>query len=119
MSQLIFRGVKNPANCSECFFWSICPCLADFDDYSAILDAVHDGNLVRHEECPVSPLPQDHGRLGDLTEIEKKLQKTLDGMGDRWLSSPTLMAQRVAIVADLKKVKEAPTIIPAEGGGAQ
>lgn len=62
------------------------------------------------------PLPAGHGRLGDLTEVENKLQETLDGMGDRWLSSPALMAQRVAIVADLKKVKEAPAIIPAEGG---
>lgn len=64
----------------------------------------------------VVPLPEGHGRLGDLTEIEKKLQKTLDEMGDRWLSSPSMMAQRVAIVADLKKVKESHTIIPAEGG---
>lgn len=98
MAELIFRGVKNPANCSECFFWSICPCLADFDDYSAILDAVHDGNLVRHEECPIVPLPKGHGRLGDLDALEKEL------------------AFDYAYAA-AKVCHNAPTIAPAEGGG--
>lgn len=62
-------------------------------------------------------IPTPHGRLGDLAEVEKKLQKTIDGMGNEWLSSPTVMAQRVAIVAALKRVKESPTVVEAEGGG--
>lgn len=101
MSDLIFRGVKNPANCSECFFWSICPCLADFDDYSAILDSVHDGKLVRHEECPFVPLPEGHGRLIDADRLGVVLSKNFG-----WTAGANVMQQLI---------DAAPTIIEADG----
>lgn len=104
MADVIFRGVKNPANCSECFFWAICPCLADFDDYSAILDAVHDGNLVRHEECPVSPLPEGHGRLIDADALRTRMYETMDYQ-DLYLPIHFEMC-----------MGDVPTIIEAEGG---
>ena len=114
MADIVIRGMELPESCGMCdsqglknAVWHFgYGCKGDIDDFSNCPPSY----------CPLVPLPEVHGRLGDLTEIAKKLQETLDGMGDRWLSSPSLMAQRVAIVADLKKVKEAPTIIPAEGG---
>jgi hypothetical protein len=101
MSEVVFRGVKYPANCADCFFWPICPCLEDFDDYYAILDAVHDGDLVRHEECPVSQIPEGHGDLIDREALMKKGIE-LDWSVQRWV-------QEVDIFT-------APTIVPAEGG---
>ena len=29
----------------------------------------------RHKDCPISPMPEKHGRLGDLDEIKNKLAK--------------------------------------------
>lgn len=103
MADVIFRGVKIPENCAECFFWSICPCLADFDDYSSILDAVSDGDLVRHEECPVSPIPEGHGRIVDAAEILEKANNSPWFDGD---------------VAELGLLlgSEVTTIVPSEGG---
>jgi len=98
MSEVVFRGVKYPANCADCFFWPICPCLEDFDDYYAILDAVHDGDLVRHEECPVSQIPEGHGRLIDADALLERLIKTSRYFGLKF------------------DIDAAPTIIPAEGG---
>lgn len=107
MAELIFRGVKNPANCSECFFWSICPCLADFDDYSAILDAVHDGNLVRHEKCPVSPLPEGHGNLIDMdAPVQVK----------RWTDEATHETTVARLLSKFNIVGGPKIIIQPEGG---
>lgn len=127
MADILIRGMEMPDGCHNCRFSYFdkgetndgepCTVLMCSAMNQGTNGAEYDGN--RPFWCPLVPLPEGHGRIGDLTEIEKKLQKTLDGMGDRWLSSPSMMAQRVAIVSDLKKVKEAPTIIPAEGGAAQ
>lgn len=120
MADVVIRGMEMPRCCALCD-------LEHWDEDSYGDEINHRCCLYRKgytakvretgrlPDCPLVPLPAGHGRLGDLTEIEKKLQNTLDGMGDRWLSSPTLMAQRAAIVSDLKKVKEASTIIPPEG----
>lgn len=103
MADVIFRGVKNPANCSECFFWAICPCLADFDDYSAILDAVHDGNLVRHEECPVSPLPEGHVELIDKAEAYDRIAEQ---EGGNYIDMDSVG----------KGLEECQIVVPTEGG---
>ena len=121
MADVIFRGVKNPENCSECFFWSICPCLADFDDYSSILDAVSDGDLVRHEGCPIYPLPEGHGRLIDADAVCKDIVLYRDvetceaerGNNTQHLERAYGANETLCIVCD------APTIIPAEGGGGE
>ncbi|MBR4656558.1 MAG: hypothetical protein IKO68_08345 [Oscillospiraceae bacterium] len=55
MGEVIFKGVQFPKTCADCFFWPICPCMADYKDYSEILDAVADGNLVRADGCTISP----------------------------------------------------------------
>lgn len=110
MADLVIRGMEMPKEGEKILIAA---------DGSVWANAWPTRGYMRMENVCAVPLPEGHGRLGDLTEIEKKLQKTLDEMGDRWLSSPSMMAQRVAIVADLKKVKEEPTFIPAEGGGAK
>lgn len=108
MADLIFRGVKIPANCSECSFWSICPCLAEFDDYTAILDAVHDGNLVRHEKCPVSPIPEGHGRLIDAERFRVILCRLKERQNDDVATHALNWA--------IECLDKMDTIVPAEGG---
>lgn len=98
MADVIFRGVKFHKNCSECFFGPICPCLTDYDDYSSILDAVSDGNLVRHEECPVFPLPEGHGRLIDADALRKYILSEEEHYG----------------YLDVHDLRNAPTIIEAD-----
>jgi hypothetical protein len=58
-----------------------------------------------------------HGRLGDLDELADQINSALEAEGDRWLLSPERIAQRVMRVADLKRILNAPTIIPASEDG--
>ena len=61
-----FPGVEMPKNCAECKFWCVCePISADFDDWISIDEAVNDGFLVRHENCPLVEIKTPHGRLID------------------------------------------------------
>ena len=55
-------------------------------------------NTQRGEDCPLVPLPEGHGRLGDLYALQDEFKKFNDG--------------KRSMLIDV-----APTIVPAEGGG--
>lgn len=55
-------------------------------------------NTQRGENCPLVPLPEGHGRLGDLDSLQEEFKKSHDGKR-------------------LMLIDTAPTIVPAEGGG--
>lgn len=59
---------------------------------------------------------QDHGRLGDLDALASEIQVSLEE-GDSWMNSPIKMAQRAMRVADLQRIRSAPTIIPSDKTG--
>lgn len=56
-------------------------------------------NTQRGENCPLVPLPEGHGRLGDLDALQKEFKKSHGG--------------KILMLIDT-----APTIVPAEGGKA-
>ena len=58
---------------------------------------------------PLVPVPP-HGRLGDLDEIER--------YKERLVVDADKIKKGIRYVVDTKYIKEAPTIIPAEEGGA-
>lgn len=53
-------------------------------------------NTQRGEDCPLVPLPEGHGRLGDLDSLQEEFKKSHDGKR-------------------LMLIDTAPTIVPAEG----
>lgn len=56
-------------------------------------------NTQRGENCPIVPLPEGHGRLGDLDALQEEFKKFHDGKR-------------------LMLIDTAPTIVPSEGGKA-
>lgn len=78
----------------------------------------------RHHDCPLRPLPEKHGRLGDLDELKtsfadsinecKKWIKELEENGD----NETLVLANQAFCTFVKaalRLKSIPTIVEAEG----
>lgn len=57
-----------------------------------------DTDFNRPDWCPLVPLPEGHGRLGDLDALQEEFKKYHDGKR-------------------LMLIDTAPTIVPAEGGG--
>ena len=64
MSVLI-EGMDMPENCWDCSLLnaSSCPC----KNYSSALEYT----TSRHPDCPLIEVPEPHGRLGDLDELEQ------------------------------------------------
>ena len=68
-------------------------------------------NTQRGENCPLVPLPEGHGRLGDLETAEAILHnKAFDLAGTS--------AEYNALNWAVRQIKALPTIVPAEGGNA-
>lgn len=100
---VIFKTVNMPKNCAECPFWSVCkPMNDDFEDWISIQEAVEDGFLVRHEQCPLAPLQKKHGRLIDADALKEELATA--GIISTYGTQIFL------------KIDAAKTIIEAEGG---
>ena len=103
MADLIIRGVKMPDGCDNCglsYFeigetndGELCTVLMCYIMNQGTNVAVYDGN--RPSWCPIVPLPDGHGRLIDADAI------------DTTYSDPEV----------IETLREAPTVIPAEGGG--
>lgn len=102
MADVIIKGFEMPKDCSVCelsqkrvFANSVmCPITRQTVGY------YDQGFYLEDHNCPLIPLPEEHGRLGDL-----------DALLDEFTRS--------AKAGQLKPwsiVKTAPTIIPAEGG---
>ena len=98
MSGIYIPGIEMPTSCSECKIRTVVGCC---------------GNLphnTRMPGCPIIPVP-DHGRLGDLDELEKTFREDADADWNRF-AAPINWADAFDDVADI--VADAPTIIPAD-----
>lgn len=98
MADILIRGMaKMPGNCRECMF-------AGFGgmrhELNVCMFSGESQSLISHErmsKCPLVPLPEGHGRLGDLDALQEEFKKSHDGKR-------------------LMLIDTAPTIVPAEGG---
>ena len=59
--------------------------------------------------CPLVPLPEGHGRLGDLDRLFEVMGQDVD----RWIVDEVSMIETDDV---LDAIHNAPTIVPAEGG---
>lgn len=93
MADILIRGLEMPENCTHCRFAVDGWCYAYGKPNVPALAKAEVSNF-----CPLLPLPAGHGRLGDLDALEREL------------------AFDYAYAA-AKVCHNAPTIVPAEGGG--
>lgn len=114
MSGVYIPNQQIPENCGACplvsgydipLRCSIAPCVGKL--VSDFQDAVKNG--VRTEWCTIIPVP-DHGRLGDLTELEGRIKAWMQ-------TNRRAMTEDVEpyVRAVLRGIQETPTIIPASG----
>ena len=93
MADILIRGMEMPTNVDDCPLNTFGFCNLAQDETHC--DCIGDS---RPEWCPLVPLPEGHGRLGDLDALMKNI-------GD----VPYKGAVRRVLMS-------APTIVPAEGG---
>lgn len=115
---LIIKGMEMPENCGECGFLRK---LEKATPYTSQFWCCIDGKTVlKHEKskyCPLVPLPEGHGRLGDLDALDRAftdLRFNADGSIAHWDDRRNWCLHGEEIE---RLIGEAPTIIPAEGGG--
>ena len=94
MADILIRGMEMPTNVFDCPLNSFGICnLAQDETHCNCIEG------SRPEWCPLDPLPEGHGRLGDLDALQEEFKKYHDGKR-------------------LMLIDTAPTIVPAEGGEA-
>ena len=115
MADFVIRGMEMPKDCPHCAFAAIgyaSPMSSDCTLYCRAVDKFKDCateilkdkpyEVISHyndrpDWCPLIPLPEGHGRLGDLDALQEEFKKSHDGKR-------------------LMLIDTAPTIVPAEGG---
>lgn len=109
MTDILIRGMEMPKSCIDC------PIMVDRYDTDACALQSEEANEAfeswedMRRTCPLLPLPEGHGRLGDLDSLRKEFPEP-----ENWKD----FAQAVQhITGILATIDNAPTIIPAEGGG--
>jgi hypothetical protein len=114
MTDVIIRGMKMPETCVQCDLKRYDQERIWTDNGTELLGAwvckrtdEIIWNTQRGENCPLVPLPEGHGRLGDLDSILK----------EKYIIKPGDLLAEVTVV-DACYISNAPTIIEAEGGNA-
>ena len=98
MPDILIRGLEMPKSCDECRLFNESWCMAlGVENWRKSYNKPPEGG--RLPDCPLVPLPEGHGRLIDADELIK--------------------AKSVNNIAIMIDIADAPTIVPAEGGGAQ
>lgn len=72
-------------------------------------------NTQRGENCPLVPLPEGHGRLIDGDALFEKMYRLSDNEGahkDSRVDDALILRDSACYL-----IEDAPTIVPAEGGG--
>lgn len=112
MADILIRGMEMPKSCDVCPFVRTNDDLMS-DDYRYLYcgfpymgQFVTDYEATRHADCPLVPLPEGHGRLGDL-----------DALREDWLENGE-NEHVYDTNAMLYSIDNSPTIVPAEGGEA-
>ena len=108
MADILVRGMEMPKTCQICRtakFDRIVGC-EEWDRLS-----IAQRMYMRSETCPLVPLPEGHGRLGDLDALDKFLaerEKEAEAeefyLGESWYNTFRQI------------LRKRPTIVPAEGG---
>lgn len=65
---VMIKGMKMPKNCHSCPMCLMRFCQAGDRELS---EQETRPNAKRPEDCPLVPVPEPHGRLGDLDKLEK------------------------------------------------
>lgn len=122
MADILIRGMRMPNCCALCDLehW-------DEDSYGDEMNhrcfAYYNGYTVNVRDCgrlpgcPLVPLPEGHGRLGDLDKLDHAftaLRFNEDGSINHWDDRKNWCLHGSEIETILAN---APTIVPAEGGG--
>jgi hypothetical protein len=102
MANVVIRGMKMPTNGFDCPLnsFGICNLAQDEKHCNCIED-------FRPEWCLLSPLPEGHGRLGDLDKLYAIANERSMG-----IYGPV---DYMCVIAG-SDILNAPTIIPADGG---
>lgn len=123
MADILIRGMEMPDGCHHCRFsyldkgetnggepCSVIMCSAMAQGTNG---AEYDGS--RPSWCPLVPLPEGHGRLGDLDALINELHNLLD---KREKGAAFSGDREAGVTWDdaINKIIAAPIIIPAEGG---
>ena len=94
MADILIRGMEMPKTCGDCPLSAL-----RMDCKLTGRDISHDWMKRKIPDwCPLVPLPEGHGRLGDLDSLQEEFKKSHDGKR-------------------LMLIDTAPTIVPAGGGG--
>ena len=105
MADILIR-MEMPNNVFDCPLNSFGICNLAQDETHC--DCIGDS---RPEWCPIAPLPEGHGKLGDLDEIVKRLNEMEADFDKKGFHQGACW---VHVIAEL--LRKAPTIVPAEGG---
>lgn len=116
MADILIR-MEMPKSCEDC------PLVEETENYygdtmSRVCNLIYKGYTSeapkgrRRADCPLYPLPEGHGRLGDLDRLFEVMGQDVD----RWIVDEVSMIETDDV---LDAIQNAPTIIPAEGGGEE
>lgn len=120
MADILIRGMEMPKTCVQC----------DLKIYDPEMRWDENGieqigawvckrtreiiwNTQRGENCPLVPLPEGHGRLGDLDKINASLEAMIE-IEHNHNAAPYSWAHAYTEMQSI--LDDAPTIVPAEGG---
>lgn len=108
MADILIRGMEMPKDCIDCMFTTI--------DYDMCILAKNDLMLCggRPSWCPLVPLPEGHGRLIDADALKKRTPMVIDYSAGGFGTDGSIRPVRG--YGDWQ-IDQAPTIVPAEGGG--
>lgn len=111
---VIVKSMEAPKSCAECFVTRSmtergvkCPLWSTWISRDCGL------REKRHPDCPLRPLPSEHGRLGDLDALVNDCEKYIKTL------NPDKDGKEIAKVRWLVGIlNEQPTIVPAERSGS-
>lgn len=107
-------GIKMPVHCGWCSV-KIDPdnrqCIADGHVFEETLGKL---TVRRDSACPLVPVPEPHGRLGDLDAFIQRLNKECKAASPFFKTEECRRLSEELTAAIIEEINEAPTIIPAE-----
>lgn len=110
---VIVKGMEMPKDCDSCWIPS---------SFCKLWFTTDVGN--RNQDCPLVELPEKHGRLGDLDELQSSFRASIDEC-KKWIKeleengdNETLVLANQAFCTFVEaalRLKSIPTIVEAEG----
>ena len=113
MADILIRGMEMPKSCDECRLFNESWCMAlGVENWRKSYNKPPEGG--RLPDCPLVPLPEGHGKIGDLDALFDKMYHLSDNEGaykDSRVDDALILRDSACIL-----IEDAPTIVPAEGG---